>query len=1101
MSDQSAYADITFDLPLDEVDPFTADLTRREQSRQRDKLILIPSESLTPRPVREALASPFTSIYAEGYPARAMVRDEEDALRDLDWQLARFRRYSDRRYYRGNDYTNLIESLARRRCAELFGNARVSSAGLHVNVQPLSGAAANNAVYEALLQPDDTIMGLALAHGGHLSHGAKVNRSGIRYRSASYALADADAQLDYDAIAQAARKARPKIIVAGYTSYPWPPDWARFREIADSVDAYLMADISHPAGLVAAGAFPSPVGIADIVTFTTHKTLFGPRGAVILSHRPDLMRKIDRAVFPGEQGGPHLNKIAAMAVAFGLAARPESRATQHRIVANASALAAALQAEGVGLAYGGTGSHLLVINLRKCGARGDLRGEPAVRLLDFIGLVANRNSLPGDRGFAAPTGVRMGTPWLTQRGYDADDMRELAGIMARAFRAMASVSYPGRRTPRFRGRIDYGTLKRLSGEVLDFARRGRAEGVSTAPVEPARAALLEVRGPRADAFVDEISNRRTRDLAAGGAAHVGIGTSDGAADASALVFRPQDPGQGSERRCLIVVDPQDGPALAEWLQALSDGYVVADRGDLTRKLSGAVSVRAGTSAARPLDALSISASDAGALGAVAPGGSTQVELAGCAAWLIADGEAAAVIAPAREMAAIECALSQRRVAYTPLPPPPPPDLARPFFLGRGRQPADSGTHRKREFVWREPDDPPLRRTPLHSFHASQAKKLIPFAGWEMPVWYTSIRDEHRAVREAAGLFDVGHMGVLSVSGPHAAEFLDLVVTGSASRLPPGRALYTHLLDPTGHCLDDLIVYRLEAERFLAVVNAANAAKDWAWLSGVNEREYEIETNDHRAACPVKASLENLKDAGAGARQRLDLALQGPRSRAILERLVVGDERAALAAMQSNDVRSLTVAGAPVEAARTGYTGERMGFEIFVHPDAAPGVWDAILEAGADQGLVPAGLGARDSTRTEAGFPLYGHELAGPLDLTPCDAGFGNFVKAYKPFFIGRAGILRRETQRRAQIVRFAVTEERAPMARQGDPVTDVRGVRIGSVTSAALDITGRQIGMAHVDRRRSALRTPLQILAGASVRTGSRTVSPRSARVIRRFRA
>ena len=572
MPSDATYADLALERSVAEVDPLVADLIEREHARQRDKLILIPSESLTPKPVREALASPFTSIYAEGYAAAAMIRDQEAALADLDRQLARTRRYGDRRYYRGNEFSNLVEALAQRRCAELFANNRVASDQLRVNVQPLSGAAANNAVEEALLDPEDTIMGLALAHGGHLSHGASVNRSGRRFNSSSYRIAAADARLDYDDIAARAKAARPRLLIAGYTSYPWAPDWERFRAIADEVGALLMADISHPAGLVAAGAYPSPVGIADVVTFTTHKTLFGPRGAVILSHRRDLMRAIDRSVFPGEQGGPHINKIAAMAVAFKLAASETFHRTQRQMTANAKALADALEAEGVGVAYGGTDTHLFVVNLRRVGATGDLRGEPAVRMLDAMGVVANRNSLPGDRGFASPTGIRMGTPWLTQRGYGADDMRTLASILGRAFRAMHGVTYGGRRTPRHRGRMAYDDMQSLSAEVLDFARRGHAEGPSPNDPPASTSGVLVVRGARALVFLDELANRRVRDLKPGEARHVALGGPPGSDAVSAVIARPAD---AAEASAWILVDPDRADSLAEWLQAASDGY--ADR--------------------------------------------------------------------------------------------------------------------------------------------------------------------------------------------------------------------------------------------------------------------------------------------------------------------------------------------------------------------------------------------------------------------------------------------------------------------------------------------------------------------------------------------
>ena len=1047
MSLDPTYADLALDRAVAEVDPLVADLIEREHARQRDKLILIPSESLTPKPVRDALASPFTSIYAEGYAAAAMIRDQEAALADLDRQLARTRRYGDRRYYQGNEFSNLVEALAQRRCADLFANDRVAADRLWVNVQPLSGAAANNAVEEALLDPEDTIMGLALAHGGHLSHGASVNRSGRRFKSISYRIPGPDAQLDYDEIAARAKASRPRLIIAGYTSYPWAPDWERFRAIADDVGALLMADISHPAGLVVAGAYPSPVGIADVVTFTTHKTLFGPRGAVILSHRRDLMRAIDRSVFPGEQGGPHLNKIAAMAVMFKLAATEAFHRTQHKIIANARALVDALEAEGVGVAYGGTDTHLFVVNLRRVGAQGDLRGEPAVRMLDALGVVANRNSVPGDRGFAAPTGIRMGTPWLTQRGYGADDMKTLAGILARAFRAMHGVAYSGRRTPRYRGRMAYDAMRSLRAEVLDFARRGHAEGAPPSDPPAITSGLLLVRGARALPFLDEVSNRRVRDLEPGQSRHVALAGPPGSGAVSAAVTRPAD---AAEASALIAVDPDRADALADWLRAASDGHVIVDPDEPSRKLSGPVTIS------------------------------------------VADGDAP----PA---------------TGAPLSSAPADDASRPWYVGR--RPVAPASDGPQPFEWQEPESEELHHTPLHAFHAEHAKKLIPFAGWDMPVWYTSIAAEHEAVRKTAGLFDVGHMGVFAVSGPNAAEFLDLVVTGSATRLRVGRAAYTYLLDADGDCLDDLIIYRLARDRLMAVVNAANAAKNWAWLTGVNDGVHQVVSGDGAARLPVRADLADLNNPSAGDAARLDLAFQGPQSRRVLQRLVAtDDERSALDATRMNHVRAFTLAGVDVEISHTGYTGEATGFEIFVHPDAARTVWDAILEAGADDGVVPVGLGARDSTRTEAGFPLYGHELAGPLDLTPGDAGFGRFVKAYKPFFVGRDPYVQREAERQSAIVRFSIADERVPTARQGDPVTDPRGAWIGTVTSATRTSSGRQIGMAHVAARHTRRRTELRIFAGVSARRagrpqspadlgpGGRYALPAAATVIRRFR-
>ena len=461
---------------------------------------------------------------------------------------------------------------------------------------------------------------------------------------------------------------------------------------------------------------------------------------------------------------------------------------------------------------------------------------------------------------------------------------------------------------------------------------------------------------------------------------------------------------------------------------------------------------------------------------------------------------------------MQAALASLGLTSVPLPDAPADDASRPWFVGR--RPVPAASNGPQPFEWQEPEPGEPRRTPLHAFHAEEAKKLIPFAGWDMPVWYTSIAAEHQAVRKTAGLFDVGHMGVFAVSGPDAAEFLDLVVTGSATRLPVGRAAYTYLLDANGHCLDDLIIYRLAPDRFMAVVNAANAAKDWAWLTGVNDGAYQVVAGDGAARLPVRAEIVDLNSPAAGDAARLDLAFQGPKARRVLQRIVAtDDERRALDAMRMNHVRSFALAGADVEIAHTGYTGEAIGFEIFVHPNAARTVWDAILEAGADDGVVPVGLGARDSTRTEAGFPLYGHELAGPLDLTPGDAGFGRFVKAYKPFFVGRDPYVRREAARKSAIVRFSIADERVPMARQGDPVTDRRGAWIGTVTSATRVASGRQIGLAHVGAAQTRRRNELRIFAGVSARRpgppqspaalgpGKRYALPATATVITRFRA
>ena len=351
-------SDYLFRGALADLDPSLNELLELEAERQYRKLILIPSESQAPLAVRAAMGSAFQNIYAEGYPDEETRSLSEAEILDYDARLAHFRRYSDPRYYKGVEYADTVEALARRRCAEAFAINGVSADDLFVNVQALSGAPANNAVYHALVNPGETIMGMNLLHGGHLSHGSPVNRSGKYYNAVHYTVDPQTEQIDYSAVEELARQHRPKFIIAGYSSYPWAVDWGKFRAIADAVGAFLFADIAHIAGLVAAGVYHSPVGYADVITFTTHKSLCGPRGACILTTKSDLARKIDRAVFPGEQGGPHVNIFAAMALTFKLAQTEQFRGLQRQVVENCAVLTQRLSERGLRIPFGGTNTHL-----------------------------------------------------------------------------------------------------------------------------------------------------------------------------------------------------------------------------------------------------------------------------------------------------------------------------------------------------------------------------------------------------------------------------------------------------------------------------------------------------------------------------------------------------------------------------------------------------------------------------------------------------------------------------------------------------------------------------------------------------------------------
>ncbi|WP_437981088.1 serine hydroxymethyltransferase [Sorangium sp. So ce117] len=377
---------------LNEVDPEIAELIRLEERREADTLRLIASENYVSRAVLEATGSVLTNKYSEGYPHK--------------------------RYYEGQQQIDVVEELARTRVAKLFGAD-------HVNVQPYSGSPANLAVYLAFAQANDTIMGLGLPAGGHLTHGWSVSITGKYFKSVPYGVRESDHRIDLDQVRDLARAHRPKLIWCGTTAYPRTIDFAAFRAIADEVGAILAADIAHIAGLVAAGVHPSPVGIADVVTSTTHKTFRGPRGAMILCKK-EHAGAIDKAVFPGLQGGPHNHTTAAIAVAAKEASEEGFRAYAKQIVVNAQALGRALESRGFRLITGGTDNHLLLIDMTPKG----IAGKPYAQALDRAGIVANYNSIPFDpRKPFDPSGLRIGTPAVTSRGMGVAEMERLAAWM------------------------------------------------------------------------------------------------------------------------------------------------------------------------------------------------------------------------------------------------------------------------------------------------------------------------------------------------------------------------------------------------------------------------------------------------------------------------------------------------------------------------------------------------------------------------------------------------------------------------------------------------------------------------------------------------
>ena len=389
---------------VSQFDPEVGAAIRAEYQRQSDNIELIASENIVSEAVLAAVGSVLTNKYAEGY--------------------------SGKRYYGGCQCVDVAEDLAIARACELFG-------AKFANVQPHSGAQANYAVYMALCEPGDTVLGMNLDHGGHLTHGSPVNFSGKYFNIVSYGVDEETGRIDYDALEQTAKECRPKMIVAGASAYPRIIDFERFRAIADEVGAYLWVDMAHIAGLVAAGLHPSPVPYAHVVSTTTHKTLRGPRGGMLLTNDADLAKKLNSAIFPGTQGGPLMHIIAAKAVALGEALKPEFKAYQQQVVKNSAALADGLMKRGMKLVSGGTDNHLSLIDLRDMG---DLTGKELERRLDAVRITANKNKVPGDpRSPFQTSGLRVGSPAVTSRGFKEEDMDKVAEYIA-----LAATDFEGR---------------------------------------------------------------------------------------------------------------------------------------------------------------------------------------------------------------------------------------------------------------------------------------------------------------------------------------------------------------------------------------------------------------------------------------------------------------------------------------------------------------------------------------------------------------------------------------------------------------------------------------------------------------------------------
>ncbi len=1011
---------------LKDLDPDVYELTQLEAERQARKLILIASESTAPMAVREALSSAFQNLYAEGYPDEETRGMSEEEILDYPARLGQYRRNGDPRYYKGVEYADVVESLARRRAAETFAANGYSADRIFVNVQALSGAPANNAVYQALINLGDTVMGLNLLHGGHLSHGSSVNRSGKYYKAVHYTI-DQNEKLDYEAIRAMALENKPKLLIAGYSSYSWVPDWKKFREIADEVGAYFLADISHIGGLVAAGVVPSPIGYAHVTMSTTHKSIDGPRGAVLLTTDAAIAKKLDKAVFPGEQGGPHVNVFAALSLTFKLTQTKQFKKLQEQTLKNAAAMADQFTKRGLRVPFGGTDTHL--VNLDTTLVIGEdgtkLSGDQAARILDMVGIVVNRNTIPGDKNSADPSGIRIGTPWITQRGFTEKTTRELADIMADVLLACAPHSvdtvHKGKQR---RAKLDFNLLNAAKLKVRKLAKKAGIDYKFKKSGYPHFYYIDDkVQFGKLPNTVFELSGDRVRQMLDYAVSSDLSALKPGMSQATEI-STPKGKVKGTlvnvdDTFYQLAVPAAKAGVVATWLRDLSDGY-------MSFNLDGAKDF----SPKRMPGPFIVS-------------------------------EVKAKIAAETGKGA---------------------DADKPWFIGE--QPKVQ-KEAKSSFQWVEPEES-LKRTKVYEIHKSSGGRMVPFAGWEMPVQYTGIYEEHLATRNAAGLFDVSHMGAYDVRGADAASFLDTVCGNDCGGLRPGESLYTHFLTPEADVVDDTLVYRRGWDNYLVVVNASNDDKDRTWLESVRDGVVRIDNGRPWARTyGYEAAIRNLRDPKSGSDMRVDIALQGPKSRDVLLAMGVDTEtRTQVMKLKRTELCDAVIGGFDLIVSRTGYTGEKMAFELFVHPERAAEFWNAVMKAGEAFGVKPIGLGARDSLRTEAGLPLYGHEMGlgsgkfGARDLGVAEGGFGSYVKTYKPWFIGREAYVAREKERKGVVIRFTFDDQRVRMAHNGDPVVNAKGENIGWVTSCAIDGARFITGQAYLEFAYAKEGTPILIHQG-----------------------
>lgn len=603
--------------PISKVDPWLAIILQREEQRQSSQICLAAASSLCSYAQREAQGSIFSHIDAEGYPLKKMQQQTLAELDDIEEQIALYKRYGDRRYARGAEFVNVVEVMAQRRAAMAFAtdwashsDLEVAPADICVNLQCATGSLANMAVFSALLEPGDRILSMDLTHGGHLSHGSRFHISGKTYQIASYGVDPLTERLDYDQLRDLALKLQPRLIVGGASSYPWALEWKKLRQIAREVSppAYLLADISHPAGLVVGGLIPNPIGYADVVTFTTYKTLCGPRGAAILWTDRTLSDRINRAVFPGLQSSPIFQQIVAMALAFQEAHTDEFRRLQQRIAENARLLAFHLERLGIPLAFGGTNTHIVMAHLGKLAANNadSLQGEWVARLLERVGIVCNSNLVPGDKNVTQATGLRLGTTWISQLGYQPEDIQDIAEIIATLCHGIQPARQPGQHGPAPLSAREEALLWSTHERTLAVLHRIKGKEQSPAPGNhQARSfhyfalpqvevwdlsevtGALVIRGRHARDFLRHLVKDDLSSYEAGKAAYKTLFYPPEQAHLHVLLYAlPSARPAGDEY--LMMYQTEAAPRLADWLRLLSEGIVAPGEAEEAGPVEGQV---------------------------------------------------------------------------------------------------------------------------------------------------------------------------------------------------------------------------------------------------------------------------------------------------------------------------------------------------------------------------------------------------------------------------------------------------------------------------------------------------------------------------------